>query len=278
MRRSPVGDKCSSQPNLTEEPESFISTRKRKQTHDYSELQMELKNMFNLWTEQQDVKHKELIDTILESKKQGEEIKNLLENNKKQINELKIKQDSLILAQDEAFKRIDFLEKELEEINRIHRMNIMEISNVPESKTVKLEEVVKNLHEAVEVPFHQDFIKRIHRAKFGLNKIIVEYKDFDLKKKVLNAVKDFNKNAPDKINTEVLKLGTEKTSIYVSDSLTATARKLYFSARQLVKSGNYKYCWVTEGKILLREKEGQSAVHVKTQFQLDHLIAKFKQA
>lgn len=278
MMSSLTGEKCSSQPNLTEESQSFISTRKRKQTNEYSELQTELRSMFTLWTAQQDIKHKELIDTILESKKQGEEIKNLLEENKKQINDLKIKQDSLTLVQDEAFKRIDFLEKELEEINRLHRMNIMEISNIPETKTIKLADVVKNLHEAIGVPFDQNFIKRIYRAKLGLNKIVVEYKESDLKQKVLNAVKDHNKNAPEKMNSEVLKLGIEKTSIYVSDSLTATARKLYFSARQLVKSGKCKYCWISEGKILLREKDGQSAIHVKTQFQLDHFITKLTQA
>lgn len=274
MMNSPRGEKFLSEPNLSDQASNYISSRKRKETDDYSELRNDLINMFKSWSQQQDIKHKELIDIILESKKQNEDIKELLERSNKQIIELKFNQDSLILDQHEASRRIDLLEKELEEFGRLQYINMIEISNVPKTVNNNLDILVKNLHEAINIPFDHNSIKKINRAKYGVNKIIVEYKDMEFKERVLNAIKIFNKNSPDKINTHTLKLETEKVPIYVSELLTNTARKLFHSARHLVKDGKYKYCWVRDGKVMIRENDGMPAIRLKSKAHFDQLANK----
>ncbi|XP_013171678.1 PREDICTED: uncharacterized protein LOC106120793 [Papilio xuthus] len=277
MLRSPSGEQYSSQPNLTESGFN-ITKRKRKQTDDYADLRNDLTEMFKTWSEQQDAKHKELIETILESKKQNEEIKNILQEKNKEIAELKSQQETLIINHTSALNRIDTLEKELEEFKRSQRLNIVEISNLPKLKHDDFNQIIKKLHTAIKVPYDNNLIKKTHKAKFGQNKLIVEYKDVEVKRKVLKAVKDYNKNTIDKLNSETLGLETEKMPIYVSESLTNTARRLYFSARQLVKNGMYHFCWISEGKILMREKQGAPAIHIQTSFQLEQLKAKSSQA
>lgn len=277
MIRSPGGEQYCSQPNLTEAGLN-ITKRKRKQTDDYTDLRNDLTEMFKIWSEQQDAKHKELIETILESKKQNEEIKIILQEKNKEIAELKTKQETLIINQASALNRIDTLEKELEEFKRNQRLNMIEICNLPKLNHDNFNQIVKNLHTTIKIPYEHDLIKKTHKAKFGLNKLIVEYKDVEIKRRVMKAVKDFNKSASDKLNSGSLGLETEKSPIYVTDSLTNTARRLFFSARQLVKTGKYNYCWIADGKVMMREKQGTPAIHLQTSSQLDQLKEKCSHA
>lgn len=54
------------------------------------------------------------------------------------------------------------------------------------------------------------------------------------------------------------------SAIYLNESLTFSNKKLYASARDLKKSGKVKYVWIKNGRILLRCKDGDPVVRIKS--------------
>ncbi|XP_060806129.1 uncharacterized protein LOC132903002 [Amyelois transitella] len=63
----------------------------------------------------------------------------------------------------------------------------------------------------------------------------------------------------------------EDTPIFVTEHLTPKGSRLYFLARELVKSRRFKYCWTAYGKIYLRKDDTSPIILIKSEAQIQKL-------
>lgn len=64
----------------------------------------------------------------------------------------------------------------------------------------------------------------------------------------------------DKLNTKSIGLPGDRKPIFVDESL----KRLSHQAREFAKRNNYKFCWISNSKILLRKNSETKVIHTIT--------------
>lgn len=244
--------------------------------------------MLTNWKTEQESVLAKLINDVAEIKsdiqqvhKTNSEIEKTLEFICKNHEELKNKVDSLEKNQEDRNKHIEKLEDRIEELERNARSTYLEIRGIPEkSNETKndLLSIMDNVHNTLKLEVERGFIRNIYRARGKPNaeRPIVMDVTTPLKKyQLLQAVKKYNQNhINDRLNTTAVGLGTRKIPIYFSDFLTPKAKRLYFLARDVSKTHNYRFCWSINGKVFMRKSEGCTAINITSEQQLEDLKGK----
>ncbi|CAH2236131.1 jg17647 [Pararge aegeria aegeria] len=65
---------------------------------------------------------------------------------------------------------------------------------------------------------------------------------------------------------------SEDTPIFVSDQLTPKGARLYFLARELVKTKAYRFWLTAFGKIHVRKDENSPIITIKDEAQISYLL------
>lgn len=74
-------------------------------------------------------------------------------------------------------------------------------------------------------------------------------------------------------NLDAKDLGFEKDgTIYINHDLTTENQRLYKRVREVKRSLNYKYAWVSHGNIYLRKTDNSKPICVTSEQFLDALI------
>ena len=283
--RSPNGTTFVSEPELSRMDDlDFVSSRKRKAHPDMEEilqLRTDIQEMFKSFKEDQDLKFSNLNKVISELKDQNKEniasnenLKRTLEDNLGLYKDLKLKYDALLLMNNSALDKIGYLEDQVEALQRKHLETTIEIKNVPITENENLIKVVNQLHTSLNIDFSPDQVRQVYRKKFGNHKtIFVEYQTIQMRAKTLKAIKSYNiNNKQDKYNTKALKMPGDTEPVYISEALTPTARKLLFQSKELKKKYDFKFCWVSNGRIFLKKAEDKSAILIKSTEQIEGII------
>lgn len=182
-------------------------------------------------------------------------------------------------------KIIQSLEEKIEVLERKNRSTSLEIRNLPislqEGKRFESKEdtsmLVKKISKVVGIDLNDEDIKDVYRVatrKEGCKPIVVELNSCLKKEKMLQGVKNFNKRLiNEKLNTGQLNIPGPVKPVFISESLTPNAQKLYYAARQLARERGYAYCWTSRGLIYLRKAEGEPHIRINNEACLK-LIAK----
>lgn len=203
--------------------------------------------------------------------KSNTEILDLLHKNAANFMEINDRLVTLETRHTTAMERIDELESQVNELQKLHNRNIVEIRNVPRQEKENVLTAVKSLYANLQLSATNEILQCYRRGKNN-SPIIVEFKEIKEKEMLLKAVKNFNtKNKEFKLNTNHLGFGGDKLPVYVSEALTPTNRKILAAARDLIKDGLYKYCWTSRGNILIRKNDGEPALVLKSCTQVEAL-------
>ncbi|KAJ8721726.1 hypothetical protein PYW07_002501 [Mythimna separata] len=184
-------------------------------------------------------------------------------------------------------KTIQKLEEKIEGLERKSRLSSLEIRNVPiclrdGRKSESKEDaslIVKTLAKAVEVDIQDCDIKDLYRIqthKEGNKPIIVELNSVLKKDKIMQGVRNFNKNKSneEKLNTGHLNIPGSVKPVFISDALTPNTQKLFHAARQFAKENGYTYCWTSRGSVFLRKIEGEPQIRIESLTNLKLLAKK----
>lgn len=170
--------------------------------------------------------------------------------------------------------RVDFLEKQ-------QKAASVEIKNLPSSTPEtrdSLTDAVQKLGQIISQPVSATEIKNIFRFKSksdAVGPVLVEFTSATIKEQFLKSTKDFNKhNRGNRLNTSHLVENGPRQPLYVNEVLTAMTRRLHYLARELTKEFGYHQCWVSNGKVYIREKDGMSSRLIKTDEDLAKLRKK----
>lgn len=174
--------------------------------------------------------------------------------------------------------QIDDLEDKFENLQRSARSSTVEIRNVPsstnETKEILTDYVIQmSTKVGAKVELHD--IKDVFRVpgKLDTNKpIIAELTTTLLKNRVIKAVKSYNvANKSSKLNAFHLGLRGHSSPVFVVEHLTSKGNRLYYLARELMRSGKYKYCWTSNGKVFVRKADGAPITLIKSEEQIEAL-------
>lgn len=64
----------------------------------------------------------------------------------------------------------------------------------------------------------------------------------------------------------------EETPVYVCEQLTPKAARLYFLARDLIKSTTFTFCWTAYGNVYVRKDENSPIIKITNEAQINQLF------
>lgn len=177
------------------------------------------------------------------------------------------------IASDEKYIRS--LEIKLEAIDRSLHSSSIEVRNVPKKLGETKEDLlnmVKKVGDALNVPIQPGEIRDVYRINTKnetSQPIIANLGTVVLRDKIIASVKSYNnKYKSTKFSTTNLKIEGPVKPIFVSESLTMPAKKLFFQAREFSKLNHFKYCWTSRGKIYLRRTDGTAPIRINQESDL----------
>ncbi|VVC96076.1 unnamed protein product [Leptidea sinapis] len=272
----------------THETATQRSSKRRRGSPDKSCTTEDIKNILAEWKNNENSLLNKLVNDVAEIKHQNTQIK---ESNKEiekaleflncQYEAMRKKMELLESERKEHISQIEILEQKVEELNRTLKSSSIEIRNMSSMKNYEnkdeLSSIVVKTCKALNVDIEKRELKDIYviRGKGGNNTIVAEFTSNIVKHNVIKGVKLYNKQHPNsRLNTSVIGLDGDKKRIYISEALTYKARRLFYLARDLAKTEEFKYCWVSNGKIFLRKTDQSQHMEIKNEFQLISLRSK----
>ncbi|XP_072937848.1 uncharacterized protein [Epargyreus clarus] len=268
-------------------PPNYVAQRNKRGresdcAHDFNTFRNEIKIMISdLMTAQQE-EIKKIHPTLMEIKATNSDIQNSVAFLTSQNEELKKKIELLETQNKKDKDYITLLEEKVEELQRENRKASIEIKNVPKIHNESKEDLIKlfltlcnNIGCDIEKKDIRD-IYRVHR-KNDTNKthLITEISSTMLKTEFLKQAKNYNIKYKEKLCAKHLGITkNEYEPIYVSEQLTAKGARLYFLARDLAKSQDYKFCWTSYGKICVRKNENSPIIVIKNESHVNSLLQK----
>ncbi|KAJ8726708.1 hypothetical protein PYW08_015105 [Mythimna loreyi] len=248
---------------------------KRKRSDDeencLSTFMTDLRVMFNDLKQQQEDKYNMLFSKM-------DELRLTFDMMSEKLNNLTSRVEHLESERGESMSYIATLETKIENMEQGSRSTCLEIRNIPVEKTENKTTLLKTvLHTSkiIKCEMNSYDIKDIFRIKSkdpAHKTMIVNFTTVLRKEEFLEKYRKHNMNSF-KLTTEHLKIGGPAKPIFISENLSSRNKRLFFLARGVANTNNYKFCWVKHGKIFVREKEGSKHIHVKTEADLS-LLAK----
>lgn len=162
------------------------------------------------------------------------------------------------------------MKQELCDLQQYSQRNTVDIQGLPEAKSGNIFEVVRRVAGVLCFDFKPEMVDAVHRLAGGSGGsrprgIIVKFVrcgDCDELLRLNKVRKGFSASELN-VNSD--------SKVYVNPSLSKMNRELLYLAKTAAREGVMKYVWFSNGKVLVRKKEGQPAIHISTRYQLQNL-------
>ncbi|KAF9818223.1 hypothetical protein SFRURICE_003964 [Spodoptera frugiperda] len=157
------------------------------------------------------------------------------------------------------------LEQKIETLEQQARNCNIEISNVPERRGEDLIRMMEQIGTSVKFAIQQKDIVSIHRVQHAQpisNKpknIIVKFSTRIIRDNLLSAYRLAKELKSDQIG-----ITGSPTRIYLNEHLTLKTKQLFRACKEAAKQHDYKYVWVRNSAILVRERDGTASFAVRT--------------
>lgn len=285
-KKSPPGKKAAfikerqTTSDLTDKSETPTFKRKLDDvTSPTSDDLAEFKALFETYKKQQETKHNALLQKFSDLQQEHKHSQSSIEFLSKEYDEIKNEFNKLVREKKEDAAYIQALEERVSNLDKNSRSSGLEIRNVPVQNTETkndLAEFVFKIGKAINEPIQMSDIRDVFRtnSKVASNKpIIVDFSSTIKKEKVLKSIKSFNKGGREiKLNSSHLRIGGPTKPVYVSESLSLKAKRLFSLARDFAKLNGFTYCWVSHSQVYLRKKEGAPCVRISTEADFQRIL------
>ncbi|XP_013195979.1 uncharacterized protein LOC106139142 [Amyelois transitella] len=247
--------------------ESVNITQKsfKRPRDEFGELKGYLLDIIIASKQEQNYKLNTLISSVTEIKEQNNDIRNSVEFVSARYDEI---------ATREYIKQ---LEAKVENLERQLKSSSIELRNIPSQINETKEDlinIVKAAGTALDLHVETSTIKDVYRVHGKTNNktIVAELNSVVLKENLIKAVKNHNKKNPEKkFSTANLKVEGPSIPVYLSESLPAKSRKLFYLARNTASASGFKYCWTHNGRVFLRKTDGSPLIRVECEEDINSL-------
>ncbi|CAH0674035.1 unnamed protein product [Spodoptera exigua] len=250
---------------------------------EFAEFKEEVRKMLNGFAEKQKQEIQQIVNSSLkEIQQSNEKLVSSIEFLTGKYEELKNKHEVLENQAREDRSHIKILEEKIESIQTSNQKTNFVIKNVPRKQGEAKEdliEMVMCLSKHLDCPIAKHDIKDVYRVR-GKNSeklntpIIVETGSTLLKTDIIKMGKAFAIKTNSKLSGKHLGLKSDSYAdipVFLSDHLTPKSSRLHFLARDLTKSGMFKFCWTSYGKVLLKKDEQSATILVTSEHQIHQL-------
>lgn len=268
-------------------PPNFFSHRAKRPREDccsgLDSFKDEMINTISALFSAQTSELKTIAKELKDIKQTNLNIENSVEFLSQQNEELHRKINQMELQSTKDREYIHILEDRLEDLQRNNRKTCLEIKNVPKKPQENkndLVDMVVNLSKNIDCEIQKSEIRDVFRVQGKRDgpkntPIIVETSSTMIKTGILKACKSYNIKNKEKLRAKVLNITSEEeTPIFVSEQLTAKGARLYFLARELHKTKQYKFCWTSFGKVYVRRDENSPVILINHESQITQLMQK----
>lgn len=179
------------------------------------------------------------------------ELKEMVIENRKEIDTLKKKLDEKELENKILKKSVEVQDENIGELNQRSRMSNIVINGMKENQKENIKEIVENLGKEIGILNPEDHIQVAHRvpSKTSPKPIVV---------RLLNT----------KTRDIWVKAGKENKlfdkKIYINEHLTTKNYTLLRNTRAWAKTNHYKFVWTQDCRVLMRKDENSRIRSVKT--------------
>lgn len=149
----------------------------------------------------------------------------------------------------------------------------LDVIGIPETKNENVLTIVEKIASQLGIPNVGNFIEgcyRIHympKADMKTRPIVIDFKNKSYRDDFLRAYKGDKK----KIKTSDIGFDGIEETIYINESLSPYYRRLFKSTRQFCRDNNYKYCWVQDGRLLVRKTDSSRIFRIVLESELNKL-------
>lgn len=274
---------------LDKTPPNYVFQR-AKRSREYMEVSIgqqldefkeEMKKMLSTFTEKQGKDIQIINITLQEIQQSNINIESSITFLTAQNEELREKIAQLERKTREDNTYITILENKIEDLQTASRKSNLVLKNVPRKKDETKEDLIEMtmcLFGNMECSIKKHDIKDIYRirgksADKQNTPIVVETSSTILKTEILKMAKAFNLKHKNKLSCKHMGFKTqEDTPVFISEHLTAKGSRLHFLARDLTKSGTYKFCWTAYGKVYTKKNENSPTIVIRSEDQVHKLL------
>ncbi|CAB3234189.1 unnamed protein product [Arctia plantaginis] len=176
-------------------------------------------------------------------------------------------------------KNITNLTMRICQLEQQSRSNNVEIQCVPENRRENLIHVVTNISKVVGCNVEdKDIINCTRVAKLD-NKnsrprsIVVQLASTRLRDQLLASTLSYNRQNPhNKLNNSHLGYAGPKTPIFIAEHLSPSNKSLHAAARLKAREKGYRYVWVRNGRIYVRQKENADKILIKNMSTVQSMV------
>lgn len=250
-----------STPKSAEALDKITFRNKRKHDLEYTTelntLREDIISSLRTLRQKQEEKFNVLQNNLVEIKAQNSDLHSTIQSMSSLYDDLMVKVVQLEKIRKHDLEYIKTLEDRVESLERGTKSSSLEIRNVPkkpgETKS-DLINIVKTIGIFVNTQIQAHDIRDVYRLSTKNPQtngpITAEFTSIITKEIFLTNIKKHNKdNINNRLNTSHINMDSN-LPIYISESLTTKARKLFYQAREFTKANDYAYRWISPGKYL----------------------------
>lgn len=256
----------------------------------------DLKNMLQSWKNDQDVVLNKIVAEVSELKLQNLSIQKSYSEIEKSIQffnlnyeEMKSRLESLEAAHRENVERLNkmsdcvnvravaALEAKIEAMEQQARSCNIEICNLPEKRHENLFAVVDSISSAINLPVSHNDIISIHRVPHAQQQdrkpknIIIKFRTRIIRDNILSACRQKKG-----LKSDQLGISGSSVNVYFNEHLTLNNKTLFREAKKIAKEIGFKYVWVRNGTVLVRERDGLSSIAIRSEQDLTKIVVSRK--
>lgn len=198
--------------------------------------------------------------------------------NELKIQEKKVAENSLDISN--VYNTINLINYKLNTLSQQKLNKNVIINGVPKVQNEDIKKVISRIMTDIGMNLDTDDIEeiwRVHDRNLS-PPIIVKFKNKWIKQKILKQRKQTNNDLKTKGKSMYAKdFGfNSENQIYINEELTQETRILFNAAKkQLKETADYKYIWVTEGKILAKQDESAKVQTIRSNGDILEIIKIF---
>lgn len=168
------------------------------------------------------------------------------------------------------------LEQKVQEYDQASRKNNLEIVGVEQLPEENLREVVTKTGQLINVSSTEiDWVSRRRQQRTDSGKpapILIGFKATNSGAKERDTWIAQRRNLKE-FTSDVITGGTMQNKVFINEDLTKAAKELLWNTKKRMH-GLWKYVWVSNGKILAKKNDGDKAVWVRAESDLEEIIKK----
>lgn len=244
----------------------YVTTRIRP--HDFKAFEDKITKMLNDWFIKQDSKMTKIMEDFADVKTSVEFMSAQYDAllNKFTAVQGEVKNlERRVFKLEQSDEQMGDLKDKLEAMEQRARQCNVELGNLPERKSEKLQDVVLSIGTAIKHPISRSDIVAVHRVPHADSKnklprnVVIKFQSQLLRDDMLAAYRVAKGVHSDEIN-----IPGDRKRLFLNEHLTLNNKILFREVREAAKIHSYKYVWIKHGAILVRKKEDAAAFCIRS--------------